>query len=245
MVHRFSASGVHNYAVESRRFDNLRRHSQNRHALQLAYLLEEFPTLKSAHASRFPGLFRRDPRKTSPPQPSTPPKPVQPPTPLETPSTDPITLDAEVADLRDAQSPTFQREVYRGHTPVTSLIAFTLNTPEVSALSPVERLTSPVSPPMSPTEALRPTPRCPTPAEPLDLSIKPVSEPTVATSQVTTKPAPISDIKGYLAAVMDTHLDRALSSPFMARVINSEHTMESVEENGFRYLRLITIIKGQ
>lgn len=57
---------------------------------------------------------------------------------------------------------------------------------------------------LSPTEALRPT-----------SSIKPVSEPTVATSQVTITPAPISDIKGYLAAVMDTHRDRALSSPFM------------------------------
>ena len=55
---------------------------------------------------------------------------------------------------------------------------------------------------------------------------------------------PQCDQKGYLAALMDSQRDRALSSSNMVRVVSSEHTMETVEEEGFKYFRLVTILKG-
>ena len=218
------------YTVESRRFDNLRRHAEKLHPKAFAETLKEFPTFKAAYKARFPDLFRRDPRKMSVPQPPTPPKvktPIVPKltlplSPLLTPVTDEIYLDAEVQGFMDVESPTFRREIYQGYDTVPS----TLNTPIPPALSPVE---------------------CPLVIipEPVDIAVTIPNIPEKPSSPMKENPLVTSDPKGYLAALMDSHRDRALSSSFIVRVMNSEHTMETVEEVGFKYMRLVTIVKGK
>lgn len=182
----------------------------------------------------------------SQPQPPTPPRPVQPPTPLQTLSTDLITLDGEIGNILglDVESPHFHREVYRGYTPQ---VLSALNTPEVPPLSPEDQTTFPSSPPrldsVPSQQALRITPRAMTPVEPLDLSAKPtrLPSPYIPSPLSTSAPEP----REYLAAVMDSHRDRALKSTNFVRLVSSECTMEITEEDGFRYFRLITIINGQ
>ena len=104
------------YTVESRRFDNLKRHAQLQHSLQLANLMEEFPTFKAAYKNRFPELFPRDTRKSSVHQAPTAlihPKPLSPRlslpmTPIVTPVTDTISLDEEISKFMEMGSLKFR-----------------------------------------------------------------------------------------------------------------------------------------
>ena len=232
------------YTVESRRFDNLKRHAHRQHSLQLANLLDEYPTFKAAYKNRFPALFPRIPRKSSVPQPPTapiPPEPLSPRltlpmTPIVTPVTDTISLDEEISKFMEMGS--FGQEKNSVNLPSSSL-----NTPTLPMLSP-DPPTLTTSPP---PEIFQPTFTQESALEPLDLSVtiansteSPISPPPTVTQTST----PQSDQKGYLAALMDSHRDRALSSSNMVKVVSSEHTMETVEEEGFKYFRLVTILKG-
>ena len=138
-----------------------------------------------------------------------------------TPVTDTISLDEEISKFMEMGS--FGQQINSVNLPSSSL-----NTPTLPMLSP-DPPTLTTSPP---PEIFQPTFTQESALEPLDLSVtiansteSPISPPPTVTQTST----PQSDQKGYLAALMDSHQDRALSSSNMVKVVSSEHTMETVE----------------
>ena len=115
------------YTVESRRFDNLKRHAHRQHSLQLANLLEEFPTFKAAYKNRCRRCFLGSPGREVYPQPPTAPihpKPLSPRltlpmTPIVTPVTDDISLDEEISKFMEMGS--FGHEINSDNLPSSSL----------------------------------------------------------------------------------------------------------------------------